>query len=405
MYIQRYLEPTIEAMSRSFKVIYVGGPRQVGKTTLLERLCRDKGILTVSLDDPQIRILAKGDPGQFLQRFPPPVFIDEVQYAPELFPYIKMHVDKEQKAGSVWLSGSQHFSMMRGIQESLAGRVGIISLLGISLAEELGRPDRGEPFLPQVTSHGCEVQIPLLSLFEKIFRGSFPALVSGAVKERHQFYSSYVQTYIDRDVVGLFGVQKVEDFHRVLSLVAAHTGQMLNMSAIAKDASLSVSTVRSWLSILQSTGLVYFLHPFSRNMTKRIVRAPKMYLLDTGLAAYLTKWPSAETLMSGAMAGAFFETFVMAELIKSYTFRGLDAPFFYYRDKDGREIDVLIQRGQTLFPVEIKMSARAKPDDIKAMRYLRERWKEIGYGSILCTIGDVLPVDDKTNAFPVGCIT
>lgn len=404
MYIQRYLEPTIMAMSRSFKVIYLGGPRQVGKTTLLERLCRDQGISAVSLDDPELRILAKSDPGQFLKRFPPPVFIDEVQYAPELFPYIKMHVDREQRPGSVWLSGSQHFPMIRGIQESLAGRVGIVSLLGVSLAEELGIPDRGEPFLPQPTTHTCESHVSLLELFEKIFRGSFPAIVSGKVTERHQFYSSYVQTYVDRDVVGLFGVQKVEEFHRVLSLVAAHTGQMLNMSAIAKDASLSVSTVRSWLSILQSTGLVYFLYPFSQNITKRMVRAPKMYLLDTGLAAYLTRWPSAETLMSGAMAGAFFETFVMAELIKSYTLRGLDVPFYYYRDKDGREIDVLIQRGQTLFPVEIKMATRARPDDVMAMRYLRERWKDVGHGAIVCNIDVPIPINREVDALPISCI-
>lgn len=404
MYIQRYLEPTIKAMSRSFKVIYLGGPRQVGKTTLLERLCRDQGISAVSLDDPQLRILAKSDPGQFLKRFPPPIFIDEVQYAPELFPYIKMHVDREQRPGSVWLSGSQHFPMIRGIQESLAGRVGIVSLLGISLAEELGIPDRGEPFLPQSTRRTCEAHVSLLELFEKIFRGSFPAIVSGKITERHQFYSSYVQTYIDRDVVGLFGVQKVEEFHRVLSLVAAHTGQMLNMSAIAKDASLSVSTVRSWLSILQSTGLVYFLYPFSQNITKRMVRAPKMYLLDTGLAAYLTRWPSAETLMSGAMAGAFFETFVVAELIKSYTLRGLDVPFYYYRDKDGREIDVLIQRGQTLFPVEIKMATRARPDDVMAMRYLRERWKDVGHGAIVCNIDAPIPINREVDALPISCI-
>lgn len=404
MYIQRYLEPTIMAMSRSFKVIYLGGPRQVGKTTLLERLCRDQGISAVSLDDPELRILAKSDPGQFLKRFPPPVFIDEVQYAPELFPYIKMHVDREQRPGSVWLSGSQHFPMIRGIQESLAGRVGIVSLLGVSLAEELGIPDRGEPFWPQATLHTCEANVSLLELFEKIFRGSFPAIVSGKVTERHQFYSSYVQTYVDRDVVGLFGVQKVEEFHRVLSLVAAHTGQMLNMSAIAKDASLSVSTVRSWLSILQSTGLVYFLYPFSQNITKRMVRAPKMYLLDTGLAAYLTRWPSAETLMSGAMAGAFFETFVMAELIKSYTLRGLDVPFYYYRDKDGREIDVLIQRGQTLFPVEIKMATRARPDDVMAMRYLRERWKDVGHGAIVCNIDAPIPINREVDALPISCI-
>lgn len=404
MYIQRYLEPTIKAMSQSFKVVYVGGPRQVGKTTLLEHLCRDLGMPTVSLDDPQLRLLAKNDPGLFLQRFPPPVFIDEVQYAPELFPYIKMRVDASPKLGQFWLSGSQHFSMIRGIQESLAGRVGITSLLGISLAEELGLADHGKSFLPQSAPKECEGHLSLPELFEKIFRGSFPALVSKEMKERHQFYSSYVQTYIDRDVVGLFGIQKVEEFHRMLSLVAAHTGQVLNMSSLAKDASLSVSTVRAWLSILQSTGLVYFLYPFSRNITKRIIRAPKMYLLDTGLAAYLTKWPDAQTLMSGAMAGAFFETYVMAELIKSYMFRGKDTPFFYYRDKDGREIDLLIQVGQTLFPVEIKMTAHPKTEDMATMRYVRERWKDVGYGAVVCNVGAPIPVDRETDALPVGCI-
>lgn len=403
-YIERRLSATILAVSQSFRVVYLGGPRQVGKTTLLLHLLEKQKMNVVSLDDPEKRHLAKTDPALFLQQFPAPVFIDEAQYAPELFPYIKMIVDTRKQNGLYWLSGSQHFSMIRGLQESLAGRVGIVSLLGVSLAEEERIPLSDHPFSPATLPASCQVSLTLPGLFQKIFRGSFPALVSGESKERERFYASYIQTYLDRDVVSMFGIQKIDEFHRVLGLVAAKTAQILNVSALASDASLSVSTVRSWLSVLEASGMIYFLRPYTSNLSKRMTKSPKMYVLDTGLAAFLTKWQSGETLMHGAMAGAMFETFVVSEILKSYLFRGREAPIYFYRDKDKREVDMIFDIGGTLYPLEIKMGAHIRSEDMKSIHFLRQNHSTIGQAVVVSACESPLPYDRETTIIPAWCI-
>lgn len=403
-YIERILSPTILTASKSFRVIYVGGPRQVGKTTLLRHLIKQHAMTYVSLDDPEKRRLAKSDPGLFLQQFPAPLFIDEAQYAPELFPHIKMIVDAKKQNGLFWLTGSQHFSMIRGLQESLAGRVGIISLLGLSLAEEEGLEIPEHPFSPTNLPTSCDHSINLVDLFEKIFRGSFPALVSGEVEDRERFYSSYIQTYLDRDVTGIFGIQKIDEFHRLLTLLAARTAQVLNVSAVASDASLPVSTVRSWLSILEATGILFLLRPHASNLTKRATRSPKLYLLDTGLVAFLTKWQDARTLMHGAMAGAMFETFVVSEILKSYQFRGKDAPIFFYRDKEKREVDLVFDINGKLYPLEIKMSARIEQSDLKHIAYLRQSISQTGNAVVVAAYEQPFQLDHETVIIPVSCI-
>lgn len=403
-YIQRILGSTIVSTSKSFRVLYVGGPRQVGKTTLLQNLSEHRRMSYVTLDDLALRRQAKQDPGLFLQQHPAPLFIDEVQYAPELFPYIKMVVDRRKENGLYWLSGSQHFSMIRGLQESLAGRVGIVSLLGFSLSEELGPPYPEHPFSPLNLPSEPSINLDTATLFAKIFRGSFPALVSGEAQDRVRFYSSYVQTYIERDVSLLFGVEKLEQFHRFLTLVCSRTSQVLNMSSLAADASVSVKTVTSWLSILESTGLVYLLRPYFRNFNKRMIRSPKLYVLDTGLIAYLTQWQSPETLMLGAMAGAMFETYVISEILKSYLFRGYEAPIYFYRDKEKKEVDVLFDIGGSLYPLEIKMTANVRPEDLASMRHLANVYGNVGQGTVVSAYPQLLMLDRHTTSVPAWYI-
>lgn len=403
-YIQRILGSTILATSRSFRVLYVGGPRQVGKTTLLMHLSEERDMSYVTLDDLTLRRQAKQDPGLFLQQHPAPLFIDEVQYAPELFPYIKMEVDRRRENGLYWLSGSQHFSMIRGLQETLAGRVGIVSLLGLSLAEELGPPYPEQPFSPYNLPADFSNNLNTASLFKKIHRGSFPALVSGEVQDRVRFYSSYVQTYIERDVSLLFGVEKLEQFHRFLTLVCSRTAQVLNMSSLAADASVSVKTVGSWLSILESTGLVYLLRPYFRNVNKRMIRSPKLYVTDTGLIAYLTQWQSPETLMLGAMAGAVFETYVVSEILKSHLFRGFDAPIYFYRDKEKREVDLLFDMNGVLYPLEIKMTASVRPEDLASMGYVSRMFENVGQATFVSSYPRRMMIDNNVTTIPAWSI-
>ena len=383
IYIPRYLEPVVQEIHRTFKVLYVGGPRQVGKTTMLQHLAKKHRIAYANLDDISIRSLAKQDPDLFLQKYPPPLFIDEAQYAPELFPYIKIRVDKTNQNGQYWLSGSQQFSMMKNVQESLAGRVGIISLLPLSWAEISHNKRVSKPFLPFPARKALNSKIDVNSTFKHIIKGSFPSFYRDNAPNPKRFYSSYIQTYLDRDIRDIFGIGKMETFHRFLELIAARTGQLLNYSDLARDANISVPTVVEWISILENTMQIYLLRPYHSNFSKRLIKRPKIYFLDTGLAAHLTKWDSSEALRDSAMAGAFFETFVVSEIIKSYLFRGLEPPLHFFRDKEGHEIDLLIETNQKLYPVEIKMASRITPNHAHHIQYLKERVSKIAQGAII----------------------
>jgi len=300
------------AASRQFPVILVSGLRQVGKTTLLQHAAEaDRRYVT--LDDPQARTLAEDDPGLFLQRFAPPVLIDEIQYAPALLPQIKILTDRRQRPGDFWLTGSQHFHLMRGISESLAGRVGIVNLLGFSRRELTGRSEQVEPFLPgsyKTTDQGQS--LGLIDLYHTIWRGTFPRIALDAELERDLFYGSYVQTYLQRDVRALANVGDEMAFMKFLRAAAARTGQILNLADMARDVDVAPNTAKNWLSILKASGIIYLLEPYHSNLSKRLVKAPKLYFLDTGLAAYLTEWSSPETLEAGAMTGAVLETWAIS---------------------------------------------------------------------------------------------
>lgn len=407
MYIPRYLEDTTQRILKTFKVLYLGGPRQVGKTTLLLHLAKTRNVHYVSLDDLAQRKLAVADPDLFLAQYPPPVLIDEVQYAPQLFPAIKVRVDRTAKKGQYWLTGSQQFAVMKHLRESLAGRVGIVTLLGFSLAEEYKQEKSPDPFFPQCTrASDAREAMPfsLSRLFNRMVRGSFPALTQHNAPALHTFYNSYLQTYLDRDLREIFNVGKISTFHTFLELCAARTGQLLNYSDLARDAGISVHAAREWMGILEQGFQIYLLRPYFPNISKRLLKTPKIYFLDTGLAAFLTKWKNGETLLHGAMAGAFFETFVVGEIVRSYLFRGEEPPLWYLRDKEGHEVDLVIERNQKLYPVEVKLGGNFTHGALAGMRYWRKKMPALGHGAVVTPVGDVLPLDREHDRLPVGLI-
>jgi len=380
---------------RSFPVLYLSGPRQVGKTTLLKHLADQTGMNYASLDDPELKTMANEEPRLFLDRFKQPLLIDEAQYAPNLFPFIKMNVDNSGKNGLYWLTGSQQFSLMKNVRESLAGRVGIVNLLGFSAAEEFQydhMPDK--PFLPGLPDETPPSQ-SLDEIFNRIHRGFFPRLTLPDAPPLNIFYGSYLQTYIDRDVRDIYRIARIDDFNRFISLCAARTGQILNISDLARDAGVSVNAANEWLGILETGSQIFLLQPYYQNISKRMIKAPKLYFLDTGFAAYLTKWRTVETLATGASAGAFFETYIVAEIIKGYIHRGLDAPVYYFRDKQKHEIDLIIEHDGGLYPIEIKMTGNADSNHLKNIHYFRERIAKTREGALI----SLSPLTGKISEF------
>ena len=410
MYLHRTIEQSVIDASGHFPVLLLTGARQVGKTTLLRHLGEQSATgqnrTYVTLDDPLVRSLAKQDPPLFMQRFPAPVLIDEIQYAPELLPHIKMAVDNDKRPGQFWLTGSQQFHVMKDVSESLAGRVAIIQLFGLSRQELQGQGKSQKPFIPDAElfrSRSANNQ-KLLELYTSIWRSSFPALAKDGGVDRDLFLSSYVQTYLKRDVRDLAQVGDEMTFLRFLRTCAARTGQLLNMSDMARDVGISPNTARKWLSILYASGIIHLLEPWFNNVTKRLVKSPKLYFLDTGLAAWLTEWSSPETLEAGAMSGAVLETWIFGELLKSWQHNGLRAPFYYYRDTDQKEIDLLIVQDGTVYPVEFKKTASPDKSMVRHFSVLQKLGMPVGTGAVFCLAQQALPLDRDTWSVPVGFI-
>lgn len=406
MYQQRTLELAVERVSGAFPILLLTGPRQVGKTTLLEH-CGAATRRYVTLDDLTQREVARRDPALFLQMHPPPATIDEVQYAPQLFSQLKLVVDRDRRPGMYWLTGSQKFHLMRGVSETLAGRVAILDLLGFSQAEAEGRADRAPPFIPTPewvagarSSRGRAGG--LMDLYRRIWVGSFPGAVLASAEIRDDFYRSYVQTYIQRDVRDLARVGDELAFTRLLRAAAARSGQLINYADLARDVGADQKTVKAWLSILATSGLIYLLQPYHTNVTKRLVKTPKLYFLDTGLCAFLTRWSSPETLEAGAMSGAILETWMFTEILKSYWHHGREAHLWFYRDRDQREVDLLIERDGRIHPVEFKKSASPGRSAAAGFAALTKLRLEVGAGAVVCLRETELRLTDNVTAIPAG---
>lgn len=407
MYIERTLETFLKKASGQFPVLLVTGPRQVGKTTILKYLSRDERTY-VTLDDPILAAMAREEPRLFLQRFKAPALIDEIQYAPELLPYLKMAVDQERRKGMFWLTGSQQFQLMQGVTESLAGRVGIVNLLGLSAKEIQNRATDAVPFLPTQEQLQARLEsspvLTLTDIYRLIWRGAFPEIALNEEADRDFFYGSYIQTYLQRDVRDLANVGDESAFLKFLRSAAARTGQLLNMSDMARDASIAVPTAKRWLSILEASGIVYLLEPYHSNTTKRLVKAPKLYFLDTGLCSYLTEWTSPKTLEAGAMSGAILETYIFTEILKSYWHNGKRAPLYYYRDKDKKEIDLLIVQDNAIYPLEFKKTGSPDKTIVKQFGLLEGLQEDLAEGGVICLSSTLLPLTKTMNAIPVGML-
>ena len=357
MYIKRTLEKNIKILSEQFKVLLILGARQVGKSTLLKH-CDSKRTY-VTLDDLKVRELAINEPELFFERYSAPLIIDEIQYAPNLLSYLKIIVDNSQEKGQYWLTGSQQFHMMKNVTESLAGRVGIIDLKGFSLKEidDLEQI----PFIPTndfiKQMRNTSKNHNLSDIYYNIWKGSYPEVHTNKKIDWENFYKSYLRTYIERDIRDLNAVKNEMNFLKFLKVLASRTAQLLNYSDIASEIGISIPTAKSWVSILVSSNIIYLLQPYYSNINKRIIKTPKIYFLDTGLCSYLTDWDNPRVLESGAMSGAIFETFVVSEIIKSYEHNIKTANIYYYRDKDKKEIDLIIEKNGKIYPIEIKKTA------------------------------------------------
>ena len=403
-YIKRQLQESVLRLSKQFSVILITGPRQVGKTTMLVELMKSEPVKReyVTLDDLNERAMAKNDPAMFFQIHHPPVLIDEVQYAPELFPYIKIQVDKNHTPGEFWLTGSQIYKLMRGVQESLAGRVALLNLFSLSQSEVEGR---NEPQFTVELSSLTERK-PFIhpaaapETFERIWKGSMPAILSGAVEDRDVFYSAYLSTYIDRDVRELSSAIDSLKFLRFVTAVAARTGQLLNYKGIADDADIDQATVKSWLNILETLGIIFYLHPYSNNVLKRTIKTPKLYFYDTGLVCYLTKWSTPEVAMNGAMSGALYENYVVSEIIKSFAHNAKTPYLYYYRDKDAKEIDLLIETDGKLHPVEIKKTAHPEKRMTATFSVIDRTPLERGTGAVICLADGLSAISQNVLIIP-----
>lgn len=405
-YIRRSLEKIVLQVTKEYPVVLLSGPRQVGKTTMLKKLMEGTERSYVSLDDLQERELARTDPELFLQLHKPPILIDEVQYAPELFPYIKLIVDKEQTKGDFWLTGSEVFSLMRGVQESLAGRVALLSLSSLSQTEVYG----GEEEIFTLDQESLfsrkkgRKSVDASEVFQRIFKGSMPAIVSGGITSTGIFYSSYLSTYIERDVKSLSDTIDSLKFLRFITALAARCSQMLNISELARDAELNQKQVKDWLRILETLGILFYLYPYSNNLLKRLVKTPKVYFYDTGLVAYLTKWSSPETLASGAMSGAILENYVVSEIRKTYLNNGKEAFMYYYRDKDAKEIDLVLEQDGELHPIEIKKSANPASEILRVFPVLDKSSLKRGNGAVICLKTELSAFNKENYIVPVWMI-
>ena len=405
MYYNRHIESVVERIAKRKSVVVLTGARQVGKSTMLKEVYHNINYLT--LNNPLVRESAKDNSTLFFEKNKPPIIVDEIQKAAELFDYIKDIVDENKLKGQFYLTGSQSMTLMKNVSESLAGRAGIIKLLGLSIRELKGNSHR-KPFLPtsknMTEAEGSGEQLDYHELVSYIHKGFFPELheVKSDLYDWVDFYSSYFQTYIEKDIKDVLNITDESAFIKFVKAAASRTGEMLNLTALAEICGKDIKTVKSWLSALESSGLVYLLEPYYNNLNKRMIKTPKLYFLDTGLACWLLGWNTPEQLTNGAMWGHIFESFVFGEILKSYYNDGIvKPPLYYYRDKDKNEIDIVIEDGGVLYPIEIKTTSDPTKSMVNAFRLLEGvPGKKVGSGAIICLSKERLPLKENVWILP-----
>lgn len=405
-YIQRAISEILKNRVKTSKCTLIVGARQVGKSTLVRHDFSKYNY--ANFDDRLTRMQAREEPKLFFLNNPCPLFIDEVQKESSILEEIKQKVDDSNERGQFILSGSQKLELMKGVSESLAGRVSICELSGLSL-REINQVNFNRHFVP--TDDYIEDReknlIPYKNIWNIIHKGSYPELYD-IERDWQDFYSSYVSTYLERDINELISADSIT-FTKFLTAVAARTGEMLNYANIASQVGVSEPTVKNWISILERTGIVYLLQPYSASALNRAIKTPKIYFRDTGLACYLTRWLSADALKNSAVAGNMFETFIVSEILKSYSNEGKDYHFniFYYRGKDRshtgeNEIDLIIEENGILYPIEIKMSGNPKANMANTNQVLDKiPDKKRGMGIILCLIDKKTYLRENLVALPI----
>lgn len=406
-YMERALERKFLHMSSFFKAVLVTGARQVGKTTMLKHMAEKQSRTYVSMDNTMARTLAKSDPVLFFQTYKPPIIIDEIQKAPELFEQIKIMCDENEERGLFWLTGSQQYKTMKNIRETLAGRIGILELYSLSKNEVEGLTFTNEldfslPCLQerwQLTKKNDIVEV-----FEHIWRGGMPDALRADAEQRQEYFNSYIETYLMRDVAEEGGITDVVRFRKFLNACAALVAEQVNYKTLAEAAEISQPTAKEWLRLLQGLGIVYLLPPYANNELKRLAKTPKLYFCDTGLCAYLSMWLTRDTLMSGAASGHYFENYVVIELLKNFAYSPSKANLTYYRDSNAKEIDVFVEENGVIHPLEIKKSANPDRREVRKYEVLDKANLERGCGGIVCMCEEVIPIDSKNCFIPCNLI-
>ena len=398
--IEREIKQSIKKINETFRILVVTGPRQVGKTTILKEMM-PKNMKMVSLDDESLREEAKLNPKLFLQTFGKPLFIDEIQYAPELFPYIKMEVDNDNSRGQYWLSGSQTFELMKNVSESLAGRVGIIKMNSLTY-KEINNSINNKVFDPDNLKKTNNIDAN--KLFEIIYNGGMPELCSIKDMDRNMFFQSYVNTYIERDVRKLINTGNIETFKKFMRDIAIRNGQTLNYSDIANDIGVSSPTIKEWVSVLVSSRIIYLLEGYNNKKIERLTHMPKIIFMDSGLASFLAGFTSAKELQISKYSGSFLETYVVSEIIKAYDNNGIPLDICHFRNKETEEIDLIMSKNNKIYPLEIKKTANPNRNMIKNFNYLEKADIKLGNGGLICLYDELMQIDEKKYYIPISSV-
>lgn len=406
-YIERTLERKFLRLNDFFKAVLVTGARQVGKTTMLKHLAEGQNRTYVSMDNTMARALAKSDPVLFFQTYKPPIIIDEIQKAPELFEQIKIMCDESEERGLFWLTGSQQYRMMKNIRETLAGRVGIMELYSMTKNEVEGNKfDNSLDFsLACLLSRQAVVKKNnIVDVFDYIWRGGMPETLYADAEQRQEYFNSYIETYIMRDVSEEGGITDTVRFRKFLNACAALAGEQVNYKNLSEAADISQPTAKEWVKVLQGLGIIFLLPPYANNELKRLAKTPKLFFCDTGLCAYLSMWLTRETLMNGAASGHYFENYVVIELLKNFAYSTSKVNLTYYRDSNAKEIDIFVESNGIIHPLEIKKTANPDRREVKKFEVLDKANLERGSGGIVCMCEEVVPIDIKNCFIPCNLI-